>query len=315
MSYAEERQDAAIGWVIRLRDPEFAQWDSFVEWLEADVAHAAAYDTVAIADVGAAAMLRPAARPVAAPAFAVPALRTTRRVWLGWSAGAIAAALIAAVAVPQLVPAQPDTVVATAAGEKRSIVLADGTRVDLNGGTRLAYAAASPREVRLDVGEALFSVRHSAVPFTVTAGDATLRDVGTVFNVTRSAGRTEVAVAEGGVLFNPEGEKLLVSAGGKLVVGDAIEVGTVDAASVGAWRSGRLVYHGATVGQIAADLSRNIGETVVATPAARQAVFTGTIVIDSDRTRLFARVSGLLGVEATHGAGGWRLAPRTPTLD
>ena len=31
--------DAAAGWLARTNDPEFADWDGFMAWLEADPAH------------------------------------------------------------------------------------------------------------------------------------------------------------------------------------------------------------------------------------------------------------------------------------
>ena len=51
-SAAEAR---AIDWMIRQRDPDFADWDAFADWLAEDAGHAAAYDAVASldADLGA----------------------------------------------------------------------------------------------------------------------------------------------------------------------------------------------------------------------------------------------------------------------
>ena len=42
--------EEALGWVIRTRDPEFADWEAFTAWLEADPAHAPAYDALMTAD-------------------------------------------------------------------------------------------------------------------------------------------------------------------------------------------------------------------------------------------------------------------------
>jgi transmembrane sensor len=42
--------EEALGWVIRTRDPEFTEWDAFTLWLEADPAHAPAYDALLAAD-------------------------------------------------------------------------------------------------------------------------------------------------------------------------------------------------------------------------------------------------------------------------
>jgi len=61
------------------------------------------------------------------------------------------------------------------------------------------------RNVHLIRGEALFVVeRDSARPFTVTAGDTTVRALGTQFNVRRRAEGADVAVVEGAVQVTRE---------------------------------------------------------------------------------------------------------------
>src|SRR5687767_4645876 len=39
--------DQAIDWLIRQRDPAFADWEPFTDWLEADPANSAAYSELA----------------------------------------------------------------------------------------------------------------------------------------------------------------------------------------------------------------------------------------------------------------------------
>ncbi|MDB5687365.1 MAG: iron dicitrate transport regulator FecR, partial [Rhizorhabdus sp.] len=46
---ANLREEAA-GWLMRQRDPVRADWEAFTDWLEADPAHNAAYEAVALAD-------------------------------------------------------------------------------------------------------------------------------------------------------------------------------------------------------------------------------------------------------------------------
>ncbi len=313
----EDMEEAATRWVIALRDPGFTDWEAFTGWLEADPRHNAAYEIVAAADADAAATLTaapavvaPVVVPIGRPVLRRPPL-SARRTWLGWSIAASLAVVAGVLGVQRFTPATPLTVIATAAGEHRSLFLPDGTRVDLNGGTRLAFDTATPREIRFDAGEALFSVGHDAAkPFTVTTANGVVQDVGTVFNLARTGDRTEIAVAEGSVMYNPAAEKLLVAAGSTLAVGSRAEYGHVDAKSVGSWRRGRLVYHGATVARIAADLSRNIGEPVTPSPEVARQSFSGVILLDRDRAQMFARLGGLLDVDATHGAAGWALTAR-----
>uniref|UniRef100_UPI0035C9A529 FecR family protein n=1 Tax=uncultured Sphingomonas sp. TaxID=158754 RepID=UPI0035C9A529 len=77
----------------------------------------------------------------------------------------------------------------TAPGEVRRVTLADGSTVQLAGGTALdAHVSSSgPRTIDLARGEAFFEVRHDPRrPFTVNAGGGVVRDIGTGFAVAHS---------------------------------------------------------------------------------------------------------------------------------
>jgi ferric-dicitrate binding protein FerR (iron transport regulator) len=91
------------------------------------------------------------------------------------------------------------TVYATHNGQRADITLADGSTVTLGVASRLevpADFARGNRTVRLDDGEALFTVAHTkGVPFTVMAGAATTRVLGTTFLVRHYAADTTALVA------------------------------------------------------------------------------------------------------------------------
>src|SRR5688500_9455157 len=169
----------AIGWVIRLRDDGETDWAAFTLWLEADPAHAAAYDRAALVDADAKTIMPPKpARPVLPappPVFAPPApeRRIGRRAFLGWG---IAASLALIAGYATLGTGSGVYSLETAPGERRQIALSDGSRIEINGGTRVTLDRERPRFARLERGEALFRVVHdSARPFEVEAGDARLR--------------------------------------------------------------------------------------------------------------------------------------------
>jgi transmembrane sensor len=86
-------------------------------------------------------------------------------------------------------------------GERRSITLADGSTVDLNARSRLRIEfSKKERRVELVEGQALFQVsKDKSRPFIVSSGDATVRAVGTQFDVYRKATGTTVTVLEGRV--------------------------------------------------------------------------------------------------------------------
>jgi transmembrane sensor len=91
---------------------------------------------------------------------------------------------------------------ATDIGEHRSIALSDGSTVDLNARSKLRIEfSAGERLVELLEGQALFQVaKDKSRPFIVKSGDATVRAVGTQFDVDRKATGTTVTVLEGRVV-------------------------------------------------------------------------------------------------------------------
>lgn len=86
-------------------------------------------------------------------------------------------------------------------GEQRSIVLSDGSTMDLNARSRVQIRfEADVRNVRLLEGQALFKVAKDASrPFIVDTGSSRVRAVGTQFDVYRRNSATTVTVVEGRV--------------------------------------------------------------------------------------------------------------------
>lgn len=96
-------------------------------------------------------------------------------------------------------------VISTRVGERRQVVLEDGTRVYLNTDTRLVVKFSDEaRHVELRRGEALFNVaKRSDWPFIVVAGDREVRALGTSFVVRKEDQRLAVMLVEGKVLVSP----------------------------------------------------------------------------------------------------------------
>lgn len=298
--------EEALAWVIRTRDPEFADWEGFTLWLQRDPAHAPAYDLLMAADAE-----LPDIIPADSVTLPTPANDPGERRWrpMRWiGGGAIAAALVAAISIGMLNRTDSYTVT-THPGETRSIALEDGTRIDLNGGTTLRLDRRDARFAALDSGEAAFTVRHDeSDPFRVTVGDAVFEDAGTVFNIVRTTSATRIGVSEGKVIYNPEAQAIALPAGRALTQdGSGLRVMDVAPNSVASWRQGRLTYANAAVDQISADIARSLGVRLSATPGASATQFTGTIRLDRDPARFFATAAPLMGLSAVRQGDGWLL--------
>lgn len=299
-------RELAVAWAIAMREPDFNDWEGFTAWLEADLAHAEAYDALqyALEEADAGLALLPAPGYAPAANENAPGWLTSRRGWLG---GAIAAALVLALS-SALWLSPGGTTYQTGPGETRLIALGDGGKVELAGGSRIAIEGT--RMARLEEGQALFTIRHDeANPFVLTVGDDRLVDAGTVFDV-RIAGETlDLTVAEGAVIVNPAGQNLKVPAGGRAVRGSdgRYRPGAVDPHAVGEWRRGRISFEAASLAEIAAELSRATGTRF--TSADRATRLSGSIATDAVRADPRA-LEPLLGVSVREGADGWEIAAR-----
>jgi transmembrane sensor len=312
----ENRRGEALAWHIRLREGSDADWEQFTGWLEQSPGNSALYDAVALADEDlgeSLALLPPPLAGVNDNAGVGRAPPVRRRTLLGFAA---AAAVVAGLATwPMLSTDNSRYAIETPAGTTRSIQLADGSRIDLNGGTRIILSRDHPRLASLERGEAAFSVVHNGSdPFTVDSGDARIQDIGTIFNVVRDGEGLELAVAEGSVVYNPDREAVRLAAGNVLRTSpgeDTIRVGSVNPSAVAGWRQGRLVYDRTSLGAVARDIARTLGTPVEVSPEVAAQPFTGVIVIDRNQPLFFKRLEGLLDVRARRTATGWRISSRT----
>lgn len=155
----------------------------------------------------------------------------------------------------------------TRVGDQEKITLADGSIVTLNTASRIETRMnGQERTVRLLEGEAFFEVAHDASrPFRVYAGDGMTVAVGTAFSVRLKEDAVEVVVSEGKIAYSrvadtPTPETVAyVTAGEAASFGDKLEIEKVDQAEVGrklSWTEGKLVFAGAPLSSVVADISR-----------------------------------------------------------
>ncbi len=310
--------DRAIDWQLRQADMDEQEWHAFVAWLEEDPAHARAFDAVMLdlemlAD-------RPELYPAAAietpyepPVVAMP----RRRVW-AWAGGGVAVAAAACVTL-MLVPlggsgSAAPYAIETKPGQRQDIALNDGTRIELNGASRLLLDHANSRIATLESGEATFHVHHDAgAPFTVRSGAQVVQDVGTVFNVERDGKRLAVQVAEGSVLLQPQREAVALRAGAAATVEEdagSIVVSKVDAAKVGAWRSGAIAFAGEPFGRVAGAVLRLDGVSLTIDSSLSQRPFSGMVRLTGTAARDVPHLAALVGAEWHHDGERWFISPR-----
>lgn len=279
-------RDAAATWLVRLARPTAgeADWLAFDAWLEESDLHRDAYDVA----VGLWSEFEAAAPNLAAM------LETPRapRAWSRWgiAAGAVAAALAVAI-IPWSELTARTVVYQTGKGERRVITLEDGTRIDLNAGSRLTVRlGAKDRRVTMYDAEAVFDVsKDPRRPFLIHVGDRTVRVVGTQFNVRRRDGVESVTVRRGVVEVSPAagkaGRSYRLTIGQRLdhregATGSTIRAAEPDEAM--SWRSGRLIYREEPLANVAADLSQYTSTPVrIADARTAKLSFSGVLLTDN----------------------------------
>ncbi|PXW18328.1 FecR family protein [Paraburkholderia caballeronis] len=158
----------------------------------------------------------------------------------------------------------------SAIGEQADVELDDGSRVLLNTDTAGVFEnRLRSREVRLQHGEALFSVVHGRLrPFAVLAGDASVRDIGTRFSVRTVPAGVVVAVLEGRV-------ELALAGAAAPVTLDANQAARTDGTQIVAipgsqpvealvsWKDRRLQFDGTPLADVVRELQRYRKTTIV----------------------------------------------------
>lgn len=318
--------EQALAWHLRLKDADEEAWIEFTKWLSADPAHNGAYEAVADGDARMLPMLERATFPSTGEREQPPEVSNDEDgpasgaggepVRRGrWRWGALAASIsVAGLFGAQMLPNwNASDSIETAAGETRTVSLADGSRIQLNGGTKIVIDRNDPRSVEIAGGEARFAIKHDDDdPFTVVAGDQRLVDIGTVFNVVRTDRQLRVGVAEGAVRFEGMVRTVELRAGDSLAADDrgGLEISKGPVGSIGSWADGKLVYEQAPFEQVADDLSRSTGISLVLPRGMGSRSFSGVIQTDGDRDTLRARVEELIGEKIVADGTRWSVEAR-----
>jgi transmembrane sensor len=199
------------------------------------------------------------------------------------------------------------------------VALADGTKIIMNGGSHLtATLGRRERRVVMADAEAVFDVaKDPARPFLIEAGDREIRVVGTEFNVLHHDGEVSVAVRRGIVEVRPagapEGRPLA-----RLTKGQSLThhkgktpdtVSTVDPDAALAWTTGRLVFQGERLADVAVTLSRYADRPILVTPDAREMRVTAVLNI-GPQDAMLTSLSQFLPVDVERRPDSVRLSTR-----
>ncbi len=224
-----------------------------------------------------------------APAAPVTLAATPAPARVSWRTGSLAASFAIALVGLASWPLMHRDTYSTDVGEQRSVLLKDGSTVDLNAKSRLRVRfTVEARNIELLEGQALFRVTKDPLrPFVVSTGDASVRAVGTRFDVYRRKTGTVVTVIEGQVAVmdssvpasgspalstqkssskgaenpgNPGAGTVMLSAGEQIVV-DAKTAGLpepkpADIPAATAWTQRQIVFQGTPLGEVVEEFNR-----------------------------------------------------------
>jgi len=280
-AWREEDQKALEGWLEQSPAHEIAYWRLEAAWK----------DTQRMA-----ALQRPVQH------------RSAAQLWPRFAAIAVCGAIAIAVAVgwPSFFEHPETHLVVTGLGERKTITLADGSKVELNTNSTLRIVAnADGRKAWLDRGEAFFDIVHdSRHPFVVTVGNRRITDLGTKFLVRRDHDKLSVALVEGSARFDaPDGSVMspvflkpgdVLQDKGHAII--ATRKTSVELKDDLGWRRGLLVFKHATLADAAAEFNRyNANKVVIADAQTARITIGGTF--QSNNVSVFAdAVRDLLGL-------------------
>lgn len=171
----------------------------------------------------------------------------------------------------------------TAVGERKDIMLADGSKVEIDSDTAFDIdVSQSKRELTLYTGQIFVTVTPDKTrPFTVKAGNGVARALGTAFGVRQDKDGTQVVVTESTVRVSGTelGRSVDVHAGQQVdysPLRGLSEPKRADLRVLNAWRSGQMIFEGRPLGDVVAEMSRyRWGAIVFSDASLKQLLVTG----------------------------------------
>ncbi|WP_254916053.1 FecR domain-containing protein [Pandoraea sp. PE-S2T-3] len=177
----------------------------------------------------------------------------------------------------------------TSVGERRTLMLADGTRLVMNTGSAVDIVfTEQERRVRLMAGEVLITTaadsHEPSRPFLVETAQGTARALGTRYTVREWDGGTHVSVYEGAVEIRPSrspSQSLVLRAGSHAsYTGDAISAPIAVPNSEVTWAEGFIVARSMRLADFVAELARYSDTSLACDPRVADLRVSGTFPLD-----------------------------------
>ncbi len=202
--------------------------------------------------------------------------------------------------------ASVDDMKQTGIGEQTNTLLADGSRIHLDGDTRVRIEHTLwQRRLVLEQGQVFIDVAPGLRPFVVVAGDGETRDIGTRFNVRRDAERVTVGVAEGRVevRLSATGVAREIGAGEQISyrTGQLLDSRRIAAESTDAWTEHHWQFDDLDLTEVVAQINRQHSRPVhIADPRLADYRISGVFSAD-DRAGLLAALTRLYPLRLVEG--------------
>lgn len=282
-----EREQQALHWFTRRRADDFsaAEREAFAAWAQQrdNAAALAAVEQLWHTLELPARRVRNADRQ---------GLKKTRWPLYAAAASLLLGAGLSGLLVPSLHTVGSDY--ATAAGERREVLLADGSRLRLDSASAVDIDLdGATRTVRLRQGRVFAEVVHDGRPFVVEVDDARVQVLGTRFSVSRGE-QDEVVLLSGSVEVSTASQRQRLSPGQRLTLhGEQLDAPhAVDAERLLAWRDGQLRVRDVPLQQVLEQLADYQGSRLILlNGAAGQRRVSGSFNLDQADTAFDALIS------------------------
>jgi transmembrane sensor len=251
--------DQAAAWLAAL-DSGTADPQAFAAWRDADPRHAVAFAQVAATweSLGNARAIAPVGVDIAPPR---PAPAVSRRHLLQAAASVAVVAGIGGVGSRVWARSSAETAV----GERRTILCEDGTRLDLNTDSAVAWRIRGTRQLWLERGEIALDVASAPGALTVHVGDTALALAPGRYNLRARDEAVDVLVLGAGRAVAAAG--ISASMGQRLAVvrgaATALSASEAERDRAAGWRRGEVVFAGEPLGIAIGDYNRYLTRKLV----------------------------------------------------